>query len=90
MNSVVEQQKEATAWGGHYGVEHAAKDALDCAFRIASTVVHSLAEIADILDAIAMEARQGGNEVPSRSDDSAGLEEASPNIGSSAPDKGGR
>jgi hypothetical protein len=41
-------------------------------------LVQKLIGLAD-LAAIAMDARQGGNEVPPRSGDSAGLEEASPN-----------
>lgn len=54
MNSVSEQQREAMGFmGGGYGVERAAQDALDCAFRIASSVIAALEHTADALEHLA-------------------------------------
>ena len=59
FNSVTDQQQQATGFmGGGYGIEQQARDALECAFRLASSSVHAMNKTADALDAVANVSRQ--------------------------------
>lgn len=90
FDSVSEQQREDIFWG-RYSIERRAADAMDCAFRLASSAVQAMELTANAIDhiAIAMETRQGGDgTAPSHSDDSAGRE-ASP-VSSRLSDTEGR
>lgn len=63
FDSVYEQQREAIGmFGGGYGVERAAKDALDCSFRLAVSAVSAMEKTAEAIDALAqaIEARAQG------------------------------
>ncbi|MES2781896.1 MAG: hypothetical protein V4657_03805 [Pseudomonadota bacterium] len=65
FDSVSDEQREAMGFmGGGYGIENAARDALDCAFRLAQSSVHAMKTVADALEALAkaIEARSGQTE----------------------------
>lgn len=54
FDGLSEHQRDALGFmGGGYGLERQARDALECAFRLASSSIHAMNMTADALDEIA-------------------------------------